>query len=532
MHRTTRSLSKVLRSAKRLDKSLQDAAAYRSPEARSPEDFLPSRPRGAAPLPSAALDLPLLPEQRKPRDQNITVDSMDETIAAHQEANLTRLFHKHETQGLLDHPLAKERAISRGLTANLVDSQPRTEVSAPQLERPPSVRLQKMPSGGQKRDTSLYHGKFVTPYERLRRLDCVCSGEERLNREIRAFEEYLRPTRTEIRSVEHCIQVVHKVASQVLPGKRLAVHGSRDTGLAGPLSDIDFNIENSDSENGAEAVTSLSDASYIQGGERALKHLRRGLERDRSFDCLNIIKGKNRLVVLEGRHRGSGLDIDIVQRRKEYGGEFAKRYQAQYPQLRPLHVLLSQFLKNVGFNSYNGGIGSYGLYTMILTALTHAREHFEAEELGRQLLHVLDFWARANLLEDGYAADPPCIFSKYGPYSTSNSYHGSDGIKFLIKYNRQQLKGGTHLYRLCLQDPANPFNDVGRSARKVRDIQDHFRKAFDGINHAVQTWDRHTAEERSNVADPMILLRDLLDTDWRNFCEARDKLQRGSPSWI
>ena len=348
------------------------------------------------------------------------------------------------------------------------------------------------------------------------------------------------------------------------------IQGSRETGLAGPLSDIDFNIEDSGPGDMSGVESRLPNRRLIKDGNQALIKLHRALSRDKSFSIDNLIRTK-RLVVLNGAHKRSGLGIQIVARPKEYGDEFCKYYQAEYPQLRPLHVLLSQFLKNTGINTRNGGVGSYGLYIMILVALSNARVHVEAEELDRQLVHVLGFWARADLLNDGYAADPPCTFSKYESYTTSKKYdhesaanqdaacylgwdacersdvleaskandepQASDGpseagIKFLIKYNRQQLKGATRQYKLCLQDPANPFNDVGRGTSKARDIQGHFQKALDSINLTAQTWDKQTLEERSDPTQPTIILRGLLNTGWRSFCEARSKLQSASPSWI
>ena len=373
-----------------------------------------------------------------------------------------------------------------------------------------------------------------------------------------------------MRSVEHCIQEVRQIASRVLPGKRLVIQGSRETGLAGPLSDVDFNIEDQSPSDVSEAESRLPNRRFIKDGNQALTSLQKALRRDKSFAIRNLIKTK-RLMVLNGVHKRSGLEIQIVARPKEYGDEFCKYYQAEYPQLRPLHILLSQFLKNTGLNTRDGSVGSYGLYIMILVALTNAQVHIETEELGRQLLHVLGFWARADLLNDGYAADPPCTFSKYECSSTSKKYdHESAanqdgascldpdaceqsevleaseansepqatdgpseaGIRFLIKYNRQQLKGGTRQYKLCLQDPANPFNDVGRGTSKARDIQGHFQKALDSINLAAQIWDKQTLKERSDPKHPMILLRGLLNTSWRSFCEARGKLQSASPSWI
>ena len=179
--RTNRLVFKVLRPLRSPYKYPQDAAESYSTEVESSKDSRPLQTSDAS-LASVALDLPLLPGQRKPKGHQITVNDLYATIAAHREANLSKLFHKYETQGLQEHPLAKRRAAffeGRAEFVNPNESRPQTEISRPLSRKPPSIHVRKIASDGQTGDSSIPKRKLVTPYERLRLLDCACSSQER-----------------------------------------------------------------------------------------------------------------------------------------------------------------------------------------------------------------------------------------------------------------------------------------------------------------------------------------------------------------
>ena len=180
-YRTISPVSNVLRPSRSAYRYPQDVAASYSTEVESPKDSRPLRTSDAS-LASVALDLPLLPGQRKPRGHQITVNDLYATIAAHREANLGKLFSKYETQGLLDHPLAKRRAaLFKSPTEDVYPNENRRQAEFPRpgSRKPCSIRIRKIATASQTKDPSMHKAKFVTPYERLCLLDCAYSSQER-----------------------------------------------------------------------------------------------------------------------------------------------------------------------------------------------------------------------------------------------------------------------------------------------------------------------------------------------------------------
>lgn len=313
------------------------------------------------------------------------------------------------------------------------------------------------------------------------------------------------------------------------------------TGLAGPLSDVDFNIQLPASKGTAKEISSSTHPHHLKSGLSILRRFEQALRADACYRDV-LLMNATRLPVLEALDRRTGLMIQCVSRPLGQGDEYCKYYIQEYPQLRPLHALLSQSLRNAElYSRSHGNIGSYALFVMILTALTHAREHFQNKELGPQLFHVLGFWADADLLSNGYAADPPRVFPKYSRSVTNrpeeeplaNGESSMAGIRTLVLKNLQEYKAVSKpLYRLCLQDPANHFNDLGRSAYQIRNLQTNFRKALDDIYALAQAWDGRSLKERSEFPFQMCLLRPLVGSNWQPFVVARERLQRASPKWM
>ena len=361
-----------------------------------------------------------------------------------------------------------------------------------------------------------------------------------LNNEIRAFEEYLQHTKSEKDAVEYLMQTIRQIASQEIPNNPLVLRGSRDTGLANPLSDIDFNVQNTESDDSSSREAIPMGTDCLKRGRRALLQMKSALKLNSCFNGVRLNESR-RLLILEAHHWPTGLCVQFLSRTTDYGGEYCKYYQTEYPQLRPLYILISYYLRSRQLQGPStGGVSSYTIYTMILTALTHAKEQYEAAELGQRLIQVLEFWSKADLRRHGFAADPPRVFSKYSnleDYSPGEDLEADEklseaGIKSLIKFNRTELKGGPPRNKLCLLDPADPFRDVGRGAQKMDQLQNRFQKTLGAISKATKTWDFQTIEERSQSINPTILLRSLVSSDWSSFCAARARLQKASPSWM
>ena len=339
----------------------------------------------------------------------------------------------------------------------------------------------------------------------------------------------------------YCEQEIRKYVSRWMKGKNLVLGGSRETGLAGPLSDIDLNISLPEFEGlSRRAPTFLRQRTL---GHNTLKSLYQAFLShpvDR-YDRIQFKPSRN-VSVLDITDRPTGLIIQFTCRPEKDSLSFCKYYMEEYPQLRPLYQTLSVSLRNqFDYRKSNRGIGSYGLFVMILTAIVHAPSRFKKEELGGQLKHVLDFWIRADIRHYGYAVDPPRIFPKYSRSIANATDKEADqesddpstaGIRYLAQRNLKQMASGSRLDRLCLQDPANLINDLGSGGDRVREMIEYFRKALVGVQADCRDWDRRTSEERSQPEYDMVLLRSLLGRKWGLYAAAREKVQRASPDWI
>jgi hypothetical protein len=200
-----------------------------------------------------------------------------------------------------------------------------------------------------------------------------------------------------------------------------------------------------------------------------------------------------RVPLVNCKHRATGLKIQLQTMAPfQAAQQYTAAYLAELPSLRHLYVLIRHFLEMRNLTTvFEGGLGSYTILMMIVTALKHASGKFAPQDLGAQLLHILDFYGNADLYKQGFSANPPRVFekSKYKPWPLDER---------LARSNDPQLRGMDEIvqksetrkpYLLCLQDPANYFNDLGKNAYAIKHIQITFKKARSGILKVFQDRD-------------------------------------------
>lgn len=388
------------------------------------------------------------------------------------------------------------------------------------------------------------------------------------------------------------------------------MHGSRATGLAGPLSDLDYVIQLPNSEMGFQKMQKAT--------KNVLHELRVALDKSADYKQTRYVSG--RIPTLTVVDKKTGLRVQTTSSMvTAHTTEFVKYYLAEYPQLRPLYLILRRYLERRELASAAGsGLSSYPTLVVILTALTHAKENFLPDDLGRQLLHVLDFWATADCISLGYAADPPLTFPKFSRKLVKNLESQSDadedqvtvssdldnddeetlgyehspepdeqaaagtpqsadhakaeaalpkshptpftdpvfsinsnssdpylaGISVIAARNQrlrispQKPKSGEprELYpnRLCLQDPANPTNDVGAACYRMRKIQSAFRVAHEQVTETMRKWDEASLSDRQfGNGLPKYLIGTLMwHQDWAGVAAARERVQMGAPGYM
>ena len=319
-------------------------------------------------------------------------------------------------------------------------------------------------------------------------------------------------TQAEKRATEATTTFINTIAKDCGPQYKVNFHGSRCTGLAGPYSDIDvcLSIPEFEKEPGTRGPSS-SRPKARKVAEMLLMKVYWALRRQ-PFRVHQVEMVHARIPLVTGYDARSNIKFQVMALTPVRTSlEFTAYYLSEHPSLRPLFFLLRHALEMRSLRTVNeGGLGSYPLFIMILTALNHNTGHIPRDDLATQLLHVLKFWSDADLYENGYSADPPRVFSKTkrskatvvaGDKSAIDPY--LRGIDLMAKYRSDQP------FLLCLQDPGDPVNDLGKKTYLIRHIQALFRSAHDKITDRMKDWEdlpnvKKRREWREGILDSLV----------------------------
>lgn len=340
----------------------------------------------------------------------------------------------------------------------------------------------------------------------------------RLTNEIQAYEAYMRLSPREESASELVIADVNSVALKGRETQPLNLLGSRSTGLATPTSDFDFSITSPGylPECRIEDTSERASSSRRKAKSEAVKALRRLL---RNF----VLSGKfrNPELVLSARvpiirctHVATRLQVQI-QTMVPYqaADEYKLASLAELPSLRPLYILLRSFLELRNLTTvFEGGLGSYSILMMIVVALKHSGGRFAPDNLGSQLMHVLDFWGNADLYAVGFSVDPPRAFDKQTGLTLDTAR--MDGPQLGCIHLIQALDPRKP-YLLCLQDPANYTNDLGKNAYAIKHIQATFRYEVHNL--------RNRCSPKSSSRKSYL---DFLEADYSHFEMSRCRVER------
>ncbi|KAL8815968.1 MAG: hypothetical protein Q9223_004948 [Gallowayella weberi] len=351
---------------------------------------------------------------------------------------------------------------------------------------------------------------------------------QRLGNEILAFAEYMIPSRTELNATRKVAFQVRNSIRSSLRDSSCEVIGSYSTGLALPFSDIDFIVSFPAIE--AEAATyrkSLRGLKFQKTYRKAMYKLHNAFTIDPTYDD-NPELVFARIPIVRASHRTTGQEIQVqIQTGRSLQQQHTLAYLAEYPSLQPLYVVLRSCLEIRGLSKpYEGGLGSYPILIMIVNALKHAWDQHDPDDLGSQLLHVLDFYATHDLYRYGFSVDPPRLYRKNKTSMGAEKQEaratdpGLSGIDSMPKPNAERP------YLLSLQDPADPTNDLGRNAYAIKHIQKTFAAARQSIQQAMEMWDRGSVTSRPDRATVAGLLDALVGADYGRFESSRIRLEQ------
>lgn len=371
------------------------------------------------------------------------------------------------------------------------------------------------------------------------------SAYDYLTAEILAFERYMEPTASEKAAVEKAVIDVRRSIESVDPAIKTFVIGSRGTGLAMALSDIDLNIQHPNRMGiGAKGEPLLNyNAPRVRKQVLDLlgqvKHsVRKRGGPKAAFDKTALIEAKVPLVTT--LHNKTRLDVQIQCTNDSFVSmELVKDYMQEYPTLRPLFLVLRQVLRMRGLGEpRNYGIGSYPLIIMIVAALKFCSSRFDRLDAGRQLLYFFDFYSKIECETTGISVEPPELFSKLSARNQtrlSSRQHlirdiGIDDIATTgadethidppIKRKKIEMVDPKRPYLMCLQDPANALNNLGKQAVAIKHVRATFATLTEKMKVSMELFNPSVNRDAS-----FSILHPCLAANYDFFQKRRKRLQ-------
>lgn len=216
------------------------------------------------------------------------------------------------------------------------------------------------------------------------KLNIYNDGINTLHKEILLFADYIAPTLEELYMRNEIIWRITKVIKEELPNAEVDIFGSYKTGLFLPTSDIDMVV-----------------FGEWKNGSYPLHILKNALIKEKISDSENIkVLDKASVPIIKILEVKTDIKVDISFNTSNgvKSAELIKKYLVEFPCLRPLVMVLKQFLIQRDFNEvWTGGIGSYSLILMTVSFLQlHPRIDARSMQanLGVLLIEFFEMYGR------------------------------------------------------------------------------------------------------------------------------------------
>lgn len=365
---------------------------------------------------------------------------------------------------------------------------------------------------------------------------------EWLDTEILQFAQWLEMTPAEDAARAKLSGTLIDLIQQANLGLHVETFGSQATGLSMPNSDIDIRIADPTLDNHPyQGDPEDKDAKKAWATETVrlrrttmISHLRTihsSIAEHEDFKNVEINEAAF-VPLIKAVHIHTGLKIQIVASKDTSASQEAiKKYLAEYPTLKPLFMVLKTtlHLRNLT-DPWYGGVGSYTLFMMCVAALKHSDAQQQEKQnsqqnsnntldhslkqrsLSHDFLHTLNFWANIDTKGVAVSVDPFSLFAKrVKPHWREVWARQTD--KSLFARHRLAVPIPKRPYLLHLQDPADPNNNLGRSASAIKDLQATFTKLYDDL-----TWEM---QDPARKQDASALLKSFVGKSERYFDEMR-----------
>jgi DNA polymerase sigma len=395
--------------------------------------------------------------------------------------------------------------------------------------------------------------------------------------EVAAFGKWLRHTEAELATRESVIKQTMSIVKKAGTKFTVEPFGSARTGLGLASSDVDLRLFQAWDKKSEQASWMPKSAIPLppkwktrRQSLAALQALQTKFMRNPNYILCNIRFARYPLLHLQ--HAPSGLDVQIVcANDTTTQREWIDRQLTRRPHLADLYAVIKTMLDARGLTDvYRGGLGSYAIFSMIMVVLN--KTAFDArtkgrvnsmnvvdmpklsvsEQLGRDLESIFLFWARFDTYRHAVTVRPVGIWPKLDPDTIDE--HDAVGsppspyvnrCRQLVYWSVHRTRRGTltteqvnnplrildksQPYLLCLEDPNDPTNDLGRQAYGWKHIQQTIKSLSNGIRSGLES------KQPEKIKSFLRNLVGTADSDYRTrraFAEAYGAAAMKSPNGI
>lgn len=269
-----------------------------------------------------------------------------------------------------------------------------------------------------------------------------------LHEEIKQFYHYMSHTKEEDAMRENVVNRIKLVIQSLWPSARVEIFGSFRTGLYLPTSDIDL------------VVFGKWESLPLWTLEDEL--IQRGICDKDNIKVLD--KASVPIVKLTDTTTDVKVDISFNMPNGVKSAKLIKDFMKKFPNLKYLVLVLKQFLLQRDLNEvFTGGISSYSLILMTVSFLQmHPRLDAVCENANLGVL-LLEFFE---------------LYGKKFNYLRAGIRVANDGSYIPKEEMQKKMDNGYKPSLLCIEDPLNPGNDVGRSSYGAFQVKQAFEYAY------------------------------------------------------
>ncbi|KAK2959342.1 hypothetical protein BLNAU_5651 [Blattamonas nauphoetae] len=197
-----------------------------------------------------------------------------------------------------------------------------------------------------------------------------------------------------------------------------------------------------------------------------------------------------RIPILKVHNSRQGIEIDMGAGAVSgiINTDFIRNLLVIYPQARPLILLLKTFLAQKQLNHpYSGGLGGYAVSLLVVSHLQQFQRNFgknhREASFGELVVTFFQLYGEINLPQP---ADNQPLFS-FSRFIITVKGRGCyiDRETFDESIYLSNIDGKYSMPLAIIEDPLNKTNNTAKSAFRLLDIQDVFRRAYEdlmGIN--------------------------------------------------